>query len=120
MQYFAVDATSPAGNESANDTLAASDGPKFETVIVYVNVFPANTGSGVSTFDTDRSACRFTVVVAEPVSLFVSGEGSGVEVDAVAEFVIEVSCVPGSTCAEIRTTAFKPAPTVPKLSGPPP
>ena len=46
----------PAGSVSLHDAEVAASGPLFVTVIVYVKLVPAVTGSGVSTLDTARSA----------------------------------------------------------------
>jgi hypothetical protein len=46
----------PAGSVSLHDAEDAASGPLFVTVIVYVKLFPAFTGSGVSTLVTARSA----------------------------------------------------------------
>src|SRR5438132_1137145 len=58
-----------AGTGSVSTTLCASLGPLLVTVIVYVILFPAVTGSGVSTFVTETSAEVATVVVAVAVLL---------------------------------------------------
>src|SRR5260221_2025725 len=77
---------------SESETDAASLGPALFTVIVYVRLVPAATGSGVSTLVTDRSAEAATVVVAAPLSL--PGFGAWVADEAVAVFV---STVPAAT-----------------------
>src|SRR5579862_4591845 len=58
MQY--VGFWSCDGRLSKSDTACASDGPLFETVIVYVSWLPAITGSGVSTFRSAMSAFAAT------------------------------------------------------------
>ena len=75
---------SPAGVTSATDTAAASDGPAFVTVIVYVTLFPATTVV-VPVFVIDTSADADTVVSAE--ALLLPGVASAVVEDTVAVFV---------------------------------
>jgi hypothetical protein len=59
----------PTGSVSDSDMLAALLGPLFVTVIEYVRLLPALTGSGLSVFVTDTSADVLTVVVAVALSL---------------------------------------------------
>ncbi len=54
----------PAGSVSDTLTAAALLGPALVTVMVYVRLLPATTGSGVSTLVTDKSADAATAVVA--------------------------------------------------------
>ncbi len=50
----------PAGVVSEKETLDATSGPALVTLIVYVMFDPATTGSGESTFETERSAVAAT------------------------------------------------------------
>src|SRR4249919_2452064 len=50
-----------AGTVSETVRVAASEGPLFVTVSVYVNACPGTTGSAESVFVIDRSAVRVTV-----------------------------------------------------------
>jgi hypothetical protein len=54
----------PAGVVSEKETLDATSGPALVTLIVYVMFDPATTGSGESTFETERSAVAATAVTA--------------------------------------------------------
>src|SRR6266545_6888015 len=54
----------PAGVASEKETFDAASGPALVTVIVYVMVEPATTGSGESTFETERSAVAATAGIA--------------------------------------------------------
>src|SRR6266545_7880280 len=54
----------PAGVASEKETLDATSGPALVTLIVYVMFDPATTGSGESTFETERSAVAATAVTA--------------------------------------------------------
>src|SRR5438445_374813 len=47
-QYLAVLLTCSLGRVSASDTLSGVDGRTLETMIVYVRLLPARTGSGLS------------------------------------------------------------------------
>jgi len=86
----------PAGRGSLTLTFAASLGPLFVIVIVYVRFDPAVTGSGESVFVTAMSADVATVVVAFALSLPVLG--SLVDDVAVAVFESTVpDAVDGST-----------------------
>jgi len=50
----------PAGVVSEREVLEAASGPALVTLIAYVMVEPATTGSGESTFETERSAVAAT------------------------------------------------------------
>jgi hypothetical protein len=52
----------PAGVVSETETFDAASGPALVTLIVYVMFDPATTGSGESTFETERSAVAPTAV----------------------------------------------------------
>src|SRR6266508_4341572 len=54
----------PAGVASEREVFDAAFGPALVTVIVYVMFDPATTGSGESTFETERSAVAATAVTA--------------------------------------------------------
>ena len=100
----------PTGSGSVSDTVAALLGPALATVMVYVRLLPALTGSGVSTFVTDRLADAPTVVVAVPLSF--PGFGSEVAEETVA--VLE-STVPALTLGDTATVSVKTALPTPRL-----
>jgi hypothetical protein len=54
----------PAGVVSEKETFDAASGPALVTMIVYVMFDPATTGSGESTFETERSAVAATAGTA--------------------------------------------------------
>ena len=64
-----VPRVNPLGHVSFSVTLLASEGPAFETVMVYVRVMPspATTWVTPSVFDVERSARVWTVFVSEAV-----------------------------------------------------
>jgi hypothetical protein len=61
----------PFGSGSVTPTFVAIPGPLFVTVIVQVTLPPLATGSGVSTFDTARSAPGSGVAVGVGVAVAV-------------------------------------------------
>src|SRR5437773_39170 len=71
-----------AGSGSLTVTLAAVDGPPFETVSVYVRLVPASTGSGLSVLVIPRSAFLSTGVCV--VLELLPGTLSGVALVAIA------------------------------------
>ena len=89
----------PAGRVSVIAAEAATVGPALDTVMLYVTVLPAPTGSGLSVIVTDRSALAVTVVVAVALLLprFVSGVGEPTE-------TVFVTTVPFATAAPTLTT----------------
>src|SRR5207248_1436062 len=89
----------PAGIGSVTVVFGASDGPMFETPMVYVRSVPAVTGSGVSDLVTARSAVVVTVVVA--VAELLPELGSAVDELAVA---VLASTVPPATPVPTFTT----------------
>ena len=52
----------PAGSGSVTVTFTADEGPSFVTVIEYVTVLPATTGSTESVLEMRTSALGWTVV----------------------------------------------------------
>src|SRR6266498_349689 len=54
----------PGGVVSERETFDAASGPELVTLIVYVMVEPATTGSGESTLETERSAVAATAGIA--------------------------------------------------------
>jgi len=88
------------GIESATVAPTAFDGPRFETVIVYVIGVPGWAVVDPSVLLMARSVWAATLVVAVPVLL--PGLGSGVVEPAVAEFVITV---PFGTPGPTKTTS---------------
>ena len=103
-----------AGTGSVSTTLCASLGPLLITVIVYVILFPAVTGSGVSTFVTETSAEVATVVVAVAVLLPVV-----VSVGEVTVAVL-VIVVPAAAEALAFTTSVKVCAPLPAGKASPP
>lgn len=89
----------PAGTASVTVTPAASEGPPFAAVIVYVRFVPAVALAG-PLFVIARSAATPTVAVA--VAALFAGRGSEVVVDTVAVFVI---VVPFAADGGIMTTS---------------
>ena len=102
----------PAGTVSVRLTFAASLGPAFDTVMVYVSTDPVEIGSGESVFVTETSAEPTPTVVVE-VALSLPVFGSGVVEDAVA--VLEM-IVPPAVPALTLTTSVKTALPTPRVA----
>ena len=81
----------PVGTPSVN-CVTASEGPALSTVIVYVMLLPAVTGSGESVLVTDKLADAFTVVVA--VAELLPAAGSNVDEPTEAVLLIVPPAVP--------------------------
>jgi len=84
----------PLGYVSVTTTPAAFDGPLFVTTRVYVRLWPAITGSGLSLLVIETSACAFTWVVE--VAVLSLGSGSAV-VEATLTLFVSVPVAPGDT-----------------------
>jgi hypothetical protein len=93
-----------AGTTSLSETLEASDGPLFVTLIVYVMSDPDATLGGEPLFDTDRSAAGATVAVVL-AELFV-GSGSVVVPETLAVFA---SVAPAARLDGVRRVMLNPA-----------
>src|SRR6185436_10076426 len=108
------------GSVSVSETLVASDGPLFVTVIVYETFAPAVAVPG-PLFDTPRSALGVTVVVA--LSLLFDGFVSNTLEETSAVLVIDVVFPASRTsvnCADVaagRTMPHEIVPTVLPGSG---
>lgn len=100
----------PAGTVSLTVTAAALEGPAFATVIVYVTLLPAMTGSGESAFVIERSADGLTVVPWVDELFVLSGSVTPDETETVFEID---PAEPGVTT--IVTDADAPAVIVPRL-----
>nr|WP_255446875.1 hypothetical protein [Bacillus sp. SH5-2] len=103
------------GIASVRVTFSASDGPAFETTIVYVRVSPASTGLGLSNLTTEISADAFTGV--STVEVLLVGSGSGVVESTVAVFVM-IPVAKGLTVPLTKMVVVAPLSKVPREIAP--